>query len=264
MTAITCCCAQVRSCWEDPEGTIRRVTPFITRAVQEDAAIIAFPEQFATGWDPASASRIESTDGPIVTALARLAGEYGIAILGSFREGTSGLPRNTAIAIGSRGEILASYAKIHPFSPAGEDRHFSAGTGIGTFVLNGAKLGIAICYDLRFPELFRIYAEQGVHGVLVPAAWPASRMRHWEIFIRSRALDNQMYVAGINTTGTTPVDTYQGGTMAADPSGNVLLLAGDDEGVYFFTLDPAETETARQASRVSADRRDPLYRKYLS
>lgn len=266
MTRITCCCAQVRSCWEAPGGTIQRVKPFIAQAAQGNAAIIAFPEQFATGWNPKSSSHCENRNGgPVVTSLIRLAKENGIAILGSFRERSAGgLPRNTAIAIDSQGKILATYAKIHPYSPAQEDLHFSPGTEISTFTLNGTTFGIAICYDLRFPELFRIYAERGVHGVLIPAAWPASRQHHWEIFIRSRALDNQMYVAGINTTGTTPVDSYQGGSMAADPAGNVILHAGADEGVYFFTLDPAEAESARQASRVPADRRDSLYQKFLS
>ncbi|MEN6610335.1 MAG: nitrilase-related carbon-nitrogen hydrolase [Methanoregulaceae archaeon] len=264
MTGITCCCAQVRSCWEDPEGTIRRVEPFIEQAAQKNAAIIAFPEQFPTGWNPASVSYSEDLNGPIVTTLTRLAEEYEIAILGSFRERSSRLPRNTAIAIDRQGKILATYAKIHPFSPAQENLHFSPGTEISTFTLKGVKFGIAICYDLRFPDLFRIYAECGVHGVLVPAAWPASRQHHWEIFIRSRALDNQMYIAGINTTGATPVDSYLGGSMAADPAGNVILHAGTDEGIYFFTLDPAEADTARQASRIPADRKDSLYRKFLS
>ena len=263
MTGINCCCAQIQSCWEDPEATLRKVQPFINQATRENADIITFPEQFPTGWDPTAESHCENLDGPIVSAIQKLAEENGIAILGSFRERTSGLPRNTSVAIGANGEILGTYAKIHPFSPAHEDQHFSSGTDVATFSLKSVKLGIAICYDLRFPELFHIYAQEKVHGVLVPAAWPALRQHHWEIFIRSRALDNQMYVTGINTTGVTPVDTYQGGSMAVDPNGNVIHHSGSDEEISFFHIDPNLVEVTRKNSRVSTDRKSSLYRKFF-
>ena len=73
-----------------------------------------------------------------------------------------------------------------------------------------SRCGIAICYDLRFPDLFRIYAQKGVQVVFVPAAWPQKRINHWELFITARAAENQMYIVGVNTTGITPVDTYPG------------------------------------------------------
>ena len=87
---------------------------------------------------------------------------------------------------------------------------FSPGSELGIFTLGPLTCGIAICYDLRFPELFRIYAQKGVQVVFVPAAWPQKRINHWELFITARAAENQMYVVGVNTTGVTPVDTYAG------------------------------------------------------
>ena len=86
----------------------------------------------------------------------------------------------------------------------------SPGSDLGIFTLGSLTCGIAICYDLRFPDLFRIYAQKGVQVVFVPAAWPQKRINHWELFITARAAENQMYVAGVNTTGVTPVDTYSG------------------------------------------------------
>jgi predicted amidohydrolase len=167
------------------------------------------------------------------------------------------------VTIDSNGRILTTYAKIHPFSPAHEDAHYLAGNDVGIFSLAGVSFGIAICYDLRFPALFRIYALKGVHCVLVPAAWPAPRRHHWELLIRSRALDNRIYIAGINTTGTNPVDSYHGGSMAADPDGNVIMQAGEKEGTYVFSIDP-ENVLSQQASQVASDRRSTLYHQLLS
>ncbi|NMB78854.1 MAG: carbon-nitrogen hydrolase family protein, partial [Methanomicrobiales archaeon] len=233
---------------------------FIRHAAASGADIICFPEQFATGWDPASHQNLGDADSGILPALRKYARDADICILGSLRERASPCPRNTAIAIGRDGSILATYAKIHLFSPGEENKSFTAGTELGIFSVGSLKCGIAICYDLRFPELFSAYAARGVQAVIVPAAWPAVRLRHWEIFITSRAAENQMYVIGVNTTGTTPVDTYAGASMAADPSGTIISRAGDAEQLIFTDIDPALADTTRAAFPVARDRRNALYR----
>lgn len=201
----------------------------------------------------------EGEDGHIVSVLRELAKENHIGILGSIREPNHHLPKNTAIAIGYDGTILATYAKIHLFSPGGEDRGFSPGSDLGIFRLGPLVCGIAICYDLRFPELFRIYAQAGVQAMFIPAAWPGSRMKHWELFIAARACENQMYVTGINTTGTTPVDSYSGGSMTADPNGSIIARANDAEQLLFCDLDPLIVESVRASFPVSKDCRKELY-----
>ncbi|MCQ8894394.1 MAG: carbon-nitrogen hydrolase family protein [Methanolinea sp.] len=252
------CCAQVQSVWEEPRATLERVEPCIARASRSGADIVCFPEQFATGWDPASSRNAEDLDGPLVGRIASLAEEYSIAILGSLREISYPLPRNTCFVMGPAGNILATYSKCHLFSPAGEDRHFQRGNTVGICTLAGMTCGLAICYDLRFASLFSLYADAGVHAVLVPAAWPASRQAHWDLFIRARALEFQMYVAGINTTGETPVDTYAGGSLVADPTGAILCHAGCKEGVYSCELSPDLVERVRSAFPVTQDRRSDL------
>ncbi|HOX34673.1 MAG TPA: nitrilase-related carbon-nitrogen hydrolase [Methanoregulaceae archaeon] len=256
-----CCSAQVAACWEDPGATLAKVAPCIRKAAAGGASLVAFPEQFATGWDPCSHRNIQEVTGQTVSALRELACEHSIAVIGSFREAGSPLPRNTSVAIGSDGGILARYAKIHPFAPAREDTCYAPGNDLGIFECHGLRLGIAICYDLRFPEVFRLYAERGVHGVVVPSAWPESRIRHWELFIRARAAENQMFVAGINTTGSNPVDTYAGCSMTAGPDGSIVTRAGRNETLLFFDLDAATVEEARHAFPVHNDRRNDLYRK---
>jgi len=256
-----CCSAQIAACWEDPEATLEKVVPFIRNAAASGASLIAFPEQFATGWDPCSRRNVQTIRGPIVSALRKQARENEIAILGSFREAGSPLPTNSVVAIGKNGRIIGRYAKIHPFAPAREETCYSPGNDLAIFEVQGVCFGIAICYDLRFPELFWLYADRGVHGVFVPSAWPASRTNHWELFIRARAAENQMYVAGINTTGSNPVDTYNGSSMIAGPDGYVIARAGVDETLLCFEIETETIEKIRQEFPVGGDRRTDLYGK---
>ncbi|MHB8164408.1 MAG: nitrilase-related carbon-nitrogen hydrolase [Methanoregula sp.] len=258
------CSAQISSSWEDPEKTLEKAEGFITHAAACGAQLICFPEQFATGWDPSSEKNVQDLTGNIITRLQACAKANRIAVIGSIREASSTLPKNTSVAIGNDGSILATYSKIHLFSPAKEDGHFIPGTDLGIFSLGPLTCGLAICYDLRFPELFRIYAQKRVQVIFVPAAWPASRIRHWELFIQARAAENQMYVIGVNTTGTTPVDRYSGSSMAANPHGTIISRANDAEQLLFMELDPAEVAAARSALPVEKDRKDALYHTLLN
>jgi len=255
------CSAQISSAWDDPDRTLQKADLFIRHAAHSGAALISFPEQFATGWDPSSTRHAEARDGPIVSHLRDMAQENQIAILGSFRERRNPAtpPHNTAVVIDENGKNLTSYSKIHLFSPGGENTCFSPGSELGVFRLGPLTCGIAVCYDLRFPELFRHYANAGVDAMFVPAAWPAARMSHWELFITARACENQMYVNGINTTGTTPVDTYSGGSMTADPTGAVISRAGQAEQLLFCDLNVEVVRTARTSFPVTKDCRPDLY-----
>lgn len=256
-----CCLAQVASCWEDPPATLEKVRPLVAKAAEDGASLIAFPEQFATGWDPTSSLHVQERSGQIVSVLKEYAEDYAITILGSFREAHHPLPFNTVVAIGADGEVIATYAKIHPFTFAGEDKHYAPGDDLGLFDVKGFRLGIAICYDLRFPELFRIYADRNVHGVIVPSAWPESRLHHWEIFIRARAAENQMFVIGVNTTGTNPVDTYAGSSMVAGPDGSIIARADGGETLLCACLDATIVRETRRQFPAQRDQRAGIYRK---
>ena len=257
--SIRVCSAQLASIWENPEKTLDKAEGLITHAAACGAELICFPEQFATGWDPLSGKNVQTFNGSIFTRLQASAKTNRIAVIGSFRDAASPYPKNTAVAIGNNGKILTTYSKMHLFSPAKEDVHYSPGSDLGIFSLGSLTYGLAICYDLRFPELFRIYAQKGVQVVFVPAAWPASRIRHWELFVQSRAAENQMYVIGVNATGTTPVDRYSGSSIAADPHGTIFSRANEAEQLLLIELDPAEITAARSALPVENDRKDALY-----
>lgn len=234
-------------------------------AAAAGALLICFPEQFVTGWSPKIPPGAgEPLDGPLAAAFSRIARENGIAVAGSLIEAREGeLPRNTAVVFGADGALLAAYAKIHLFSPDGEDRYYTAGDRLATFTLGGVTFGLAVCYDLRFPELFRIYALAGVECMLVPAAWPCCRLRHWETLIPARALENRYYVAGINTAGG-PGGAYCGGSLAADPDGTLIARGGTGGEILVVDIDPVTVREARSSLPTLSDRRSDLYHRLLS
>lgn len=253
--------AQVAGGRGDPDAAARMAE----EAAAAGASLICFPEQFITGWSPEIPPGAgEPLDGPITAAFSEIAKKNSIAVVGSIIEaGQGGRPRNTTVVLGPGGDILAAYAKIHLFSPGGEDRYYTAGDRIATFTVDGTTFGLAVCYDLRFPELFRIYALAGVECVLVPAAWPCCRVRHWETLLPARALENRYYVAGVNTAGG-PDGVYCGGSLAADPDGAVIARAGAGEETVFVKLDPAAVHEARLCLPSLSDRRSDLYHRLLS
>jgi omega-amidase len=262
MTKITL--AQVAG-GERPAGMLEAAGRMAREAAAAGASLICFPEQFVTGWSPeALQGSGESLDGPLTAAFARIARENGIAVAGSIVEAVPGRrPRNTVVVLDEDGKLLAAYAKIHLFSPEGENRYYTAGDRIATFAVDGATFGIAVCYDLRFPELFRIYALAGAECVLVPAAWPCCRLPHWEILLRARALENRYYVAGVNTAGR-PGEVYCGGSLAADPDGTVVARGRNGTQLLSVEVDPAAVHEAQSGLPSLSDRRSDLYHRLLS
>lgn len=254
------CTAQIAPCWHDSEATLVKMKGRIAEAVEYDASIIAFPEQVVTGWDPIENQYgVEDESGSIISTLREYARDYSIGILGSYREQHLPKPRNTVVAIGSDGQILARYSKIHLFSPGKEDLFFEPGQQPAVWTHDDCICGLAICYDLRFADLFRMYRDAGVHLMLVPSAWPAVRMGHFDLFTTTRAAEFQMYVAGINTTGVTPVDQYAGGSIVAGPDGMVISRGCEGEELLFTEINPAVVAETRRSFPVYRDRKDSVY-----
>ncbi|MCK9278228.1 MAG: carbon-nitrogen hydrolase family protein [Methanoculleus sp.] len=257
--------AQAAGGRDDPAGVLDAADRMAEEAATAGASLICFPEQFVTGWSPkVPPGSGEPLDGPHTAVFRRMAKKYGIAIVGSIVEAGQGRrPKNTTVVLDAGGELLATYAKIHLFSPDGEDCNYTAGDRIATFVIDGTTFGLAVCYDLRFPELFHIYALAGVDCVLVPAAWPCCRLRHWETLLPARALENRYYVAGVNTASG-PGEVYCGGSLAADPDGAIIARCGAGEEVLFIELDPAAVREAQKSLPSLSDRRSDLYHRLLS
>ena len=260
--------AQVAGGRGNPARVLDTASRMAEEAATSGASLICFPEQFVTGWSPNIPPGFgEPPDGPLVVAFRQMAEKNGIAVVGSIVEAgnqTQGhRPRNTTLVLDPDGQILATYTKIHLFSPGGEDANYTAGDRISTFIVDGTTFGLAACYDLRFPELFRIYALAGVDCMLVPAAWPCCRVRHWETLLPARALENQYYVAGVNTAGR-PGGVYCGRSLAADPDGAIIARGRTGEEIISVELDPAAVHEARVRLPSLSDRRSDLYHELLS
>lgn len=180
----------------------------------------------------------ESKDGPTTAFLRELAGELKSYVLGGLaRHGRDGI-FNEAICMAPSGDCLVRYAKLHPFSPGGESNHYSAGRRVIVFDCGGLKMAVFICYDLRFPEVFRAAVAQGAQAMIVIANWPRPRHLHWTALLQARAIENQAYVIGVNRCGRDPKLNYAGGSIVFDPQGRRVALAGPRESLVSARLDP--------------------------
>ncbi|MDD4300313.1 MAG: carbon-nitrogen hydrolase family protein [Methanomicrobium sp.] len=259
MPKLNICFAQVNPVWECPEINLAKASLLAEEAASNDSDIIIFPEQSATGWDPLSDKFRSDIFGEIPSEFSRIAKEYGIGVLGSFRESLDDRTCNTSVFFDNAGRKLCSYSKIHLFTPGKENRYYSPGEKPCVFEYRNIKFGLSVCYDLRFPDLYSYYSKCGCECVFIQAAWPKLRMKHWETFIHSRAAENQYFAAGINTAGKTPVDEYCGGSLLISPDGGTLMKADEDEGLFYGEIDTKSVEEARKNFSTLSDRRDDLY-----
>lgn len=223
---------------------------------QTGADLVVLPELWPNGgfaydtWE----SGAQPVDGPTVTSLRAAARDLGVVVhAGSFVErDDSGRLFNTSVLIAPDGQLLATYRKIHLFGfGAGEPKLMTAGDGPVVY----DRFGLATCYDLRFPEMFRALLDAGAEVVLMPAAWPDKRIQHWRLLAQARAVENQSYVVACNTAGTHAGVPMGGHSMVVDPWGEVLAEAGDDEEVLTVDVDLEFVRRTRSSFPVLADRR---------
>jgi predicted amidohydrolase len=239
-------------------------------AAGDGAELVALPEKWnlLAGGEELLAGA-EPLDGPSLAAARGWARELGIHLLaGSIAERTDGdRAFNTSVLLGPDGEDLAVYRKVHMFDvDAGgvayrESEHEQPGEEIVAAPVGGLIAGLSVCYDLRFPELFRILALRGARVLLVPSAFTAATGRdHWEVLLRARAIENQAFVVAPNQVGTAPphFDSY-GHTAIVDPWGRVLAGVADGEGFAIADLDLAEQERVRESLPALANRRPRAY-----
>jgi predicted amidohydrolase len=243
----------------------------LVRAAAADGAnLVALPEKWnlLAGGEELLAGA-ESLDGPSLTAARGWARDLGVHLLaGSIAErGEAELVSNTSVLIGPDGEDLAVYRKIHMFDvDAGgvsyrESEHEQPGSEIVTGAVGELIAGLSVCYDLRFPELFRILALRGARILTVPSAFTTATGRdHWEVLLRARAIENQAFVLAPNQIGTAPphFDSF-GHSAIVDPWGEVLAMAPDEECFVAADLDLAAQEQVRESLPSLANRRPRAY-----
>jgi predicted amidohydrolase len=241
--------------WEDPEASFARLRPWIAAAAAAGARLVALPEMYACGFSMAAERVAEPPGGASSSFLVGQARRHGVWLAGSVPERLPGEPRpfNTLV-VASPGGQTHRYRKIHPFTSAGEHEHYAAGREHVTVNIEGLRVTLFVCYDLRFADEFWATAKD-TDAYLVVANWPERRRHHWTTLLAARAIENQAYVVGVNRVGEGDGIRYAGDSRVVDPWGEVLASAAGEETMLIADLDPAKVRETRQAFPVLADRR---------
>jgi predicted amidohydrolase len=246
-----------------PQKNFEKAIHFIRSAVQQGNSLILFPELWTSGYDLENASLYAKENLLILKELARMAQESSIFIGGSYLLERSGKIYNTFILLTPDQKQSYSYSKIHLFRLMQEDKYLTVGDQIITADLDIGLAGLAICYDLRFPEIFRHSALQGTEMFLLPAEWPKKRIDHWKTLVRARAIENQSFFFAVNCTGKIGNEIFGGKSVILDPWGNPLAEAsGNHEELISASIDPSQVEKIRTNILVFQDRRPDIYSTY--
>jgi predicted amidohydrolase len=232
-----------------------------TQAAARGADLLLLPELWATGYDLTSASEYAATlDSGHFALMASLAQERQLYVAGTALEANpGGKPFNTAVLFAPDGTRVGAYRKVHLWAPLGEVEHLAQGDVMPAFDLPWGRVAMAICYDLRFPELWRHLADAGAQLVLIPAEWPVRRVEHWRLLLRARAVENQFFVAGCNRAGADADGEFGGRSAVVDPWARVPVEGESEAGLFTATIEMDEVERARRLFPFLADRRPDLY-----
>lgn len=253
---------------DDVAENLARASHWIGEAARAGAELIALPESFAclTGENPGPNPSAQALEGPIVGFLRDHARQYGVALAGgSFAEAIPGQDRvyNTSVVVDSEGQLLAVYRKLHLFDvqlpnvTLRESAHVAPGREVVTAGIRGWVLGLSVCYDLRFPELYRELVSRGATLLLVPSAFTSTTGRdHWEVLLRARAIENQCYVIAAAQVGSHAKGRESfGHSLIVDPWGEILATLACDEGIAIAELDRKRLVEIRRDLPVLAHRR---------
>jgi predicted amidohydrolase len=246
---------QLDIAWEDPRANYERIRPWLKAARGAGARLVVLPEMFPCGFSMAPERVAEPSGGPSTRFLLDEAAANDVYLAGSLPERPEGAhrPFNTLILAGPEG-TLVRYRKIHPFTFAGEHEHYGAGDAHVTVSVDGLRLTLFVCYDLRFADEFW-KAAAATDAYLVVANWPERRRHHWTTLLHARAIENQAYVVGVNRVGEGDGLAYAGDSRIVDPWGEAVAAAAARETLLLADLDPAVVAEARRSFPVLKDRR---------
>lgn len=238
----------------------------VEEAIAAGARLCVLPELWSTSFlphvDEDTARQAEEAEGE----LAGLSQQHGLVVVGSTIEVVGADVYNTA-HVYQRGARLASYRKVHLFSPNLEHRRHMPGQEACVVDSECGRLGVLICYDIRFPELSRHYFHRGVEVLVVPGQWPEARAQHWRTLLRARAIENELFVVGCNRTGQEPSQRngeamqFPGDGRIVDPTGEVLVAGSGEAGAIVAPIELRKIRTMRRILPIDRDQRPSVYRR---
>lgn len=221
--------------WEDKEANKYKIHSLIRDIAGVELFIL--PEMSLTGFTMKSEEMSETIQGDSFRYFSSIAKEKNTNIFAGIIERRHNRIYNTLIHIKPDGNLLKLYRKIHPFSYSGENEYYFAGVKPAITKIRKWKIGLSICYDLRFPEIFRKYGKKRTHLIVNIANWPDTRIEHWRTLLKARAIENQCYLAGVNRVGKDPKLNYVGFSSVFDPMGKEIVTVENEEKVIVAELD---------------------------
>lgn len=243
--------------WEQRDTNLPRYSEHLAKAVDDGVDLVLFTEMFAVGFSMNTAVTAEPFDGPTVTWMRSEAARRNVAIAASVPlvdVSAETRPYNTFVLARADG-TCETYQKMHPFTFSDEHHYFAAGDKGHITTIADMRVGISVCYDLRFAPLYWQRAPH-VDVEVIVASWPAARREHWLTLARARAIENQTYVVAVNRTGEGGGLTYSGDSRIIDPYGQLIATADDEVTILTASLDPDVVKACRAAFPVFNDRRD--------
>jgi predicted amidohydrolase len=261
MSKITVSLGQINIQLGNVEKNLDVFDNYVTEAARRGSELVMFPELWSTGYVLSEAHQHASVLGEATFArIADAAHSHHITIIGSIMEKRGDEVANSAAVISPDGEILAVYRKVHLFRLFEEEKYLQEGDAPVSLDMPWAKIGLAICYDLRFPELFRRYTvHNGVRVLVIPAEWPLVRIEHWRALLIARAIENQCYVIGCNSAGQSGQTVFGGHSMIVDPWGKIVVEAGETPQLITAEIELDTIDEARSKIPVFEDIREDIY-----
>jgi omega-amidase len=237
---------------------VERALSGLRRVAEKGARLAVLPEMWSTGFTYKRLPQLSEETPRALEALMKLSAELDLVVVGSMAEKEGETVFNTAYVVDG-GEVKGRYRKLHLFSTMGEDRFLGAGDQTLVVPTSVGRLGVAICYDLRVPELFRKLALEGAEIICLPAEWPYPRQVHWRTLLRARAIENQLFVAAANCCGVQGRLNFFGMSQLISPRGKILAKGGRTDTELTAIFDFSEMEDYRSHIRCFQERRPDVY-----
>ena len=251
---------QLDSAWVNKDENFTKVDTILNTRHIEKNSLLVLPEMFATGFSLEPSKTLTSEPQKTENYLSSLAKNKQCWVVAGMTQPSKqeGTAHNCAVFFCPEGMKISSYSKIHPIPILGEDTVHLAGSSVASIEIDSFVVTPLICYDLRFPEVFRLALKQETNVFIVIACWPKVRIEQWIILLQARAIENQSYVIGVNRVGKDPDLEYGGRSLIVDPLGKIITEGDENEGIIEANIEKEIIEKWRSQFPVIADIREEL------
>ncbi len=258
------CLIQMDVLLDEPKKNYEKAVALMEKAMAEAPDVLVLPETLNTGFFPSPDEKLKALSDENGETTKKVFGDFAKdhhvnIVAGSVSVLENDKVYNRSYVFDREGQVIASYDKIHGFSPMGETKSYTGGDSLVHFELDGIPCSMAICYDIRFCELIRTEALRGVDLFFLPAAWPLVRKEHWVTLSKARAIENQMYFCAVNECGKAGATQYGGNSLMISPLGEEMAHLGEGEDMATVEIDTDVIQGIRESINVFRDRRPELY-----